>query len=79
MATSYSVQINRYPIVDAELISPDNTMIAIPCLTNPVLSRQLDGWDPEVSIPARIDGKPVNLTIEYYDKHHHRWMLKIPF
>lgn len=76
MFMNRTLKIGRYEIVDADTINGDE--VAIPCLTNPALSYQLDGWDQDTSIPAWIDGKPVDLEIGHYDKQQDRWVLKIP-
>lgn len=72
------VKIGRYEIVDAELDAENLDTVSIPCTTNPALSYQLDGWDGETSVPAWIDGEPVELAIGHYDKEQDRWILKKP-
>ncbi|AIX73600.1 MAG: DUF1480 family protein [Mixta calida] len=72
------VKIGRYEIIDADLNAETADTISIPCQTNPGLSYQLDGWDEETSVPAWIDGKPVDLEIGHYDKQQDRWILKKP-
>ncbi|RWR03777.1 hypothetical protein ED28_01970 [[Pantoea] beijingensis] len=72
------VKIGRYEIIDAELGAENSETISIPCHTNPGLSYQLDGWDPETSVPAWIDGKETDLAIGHYDKEHDHWILKKP-
>ncbi|OON40473.1 hypothetical protein BTJ39_08685 [Izhakiella australiensis] len=79
---SHVIRVGRYEIVDAEMnagsASKTNVNeVHIPCLTNPGLSYQLDGWDEDTSIPAWIDGEQVDLEIGHYDKNHDRWVLKI--
>lgn len=75
---SHVVKIGRYEIVDAELETANADEISIPCLTNPGLSYQLDGWDEQTSVPASIDGEPVDLQIGHYDKQQDHWVLKKP-
>ncbi|PIJ51625.1 hypothetical protein BL250_03795 [Erwinia sp. OLTSP20] len=80
---SHVIRIGRYDVVDAEMdaagaSSNATNEVHIPCLTNPGLSYQLDGWDEDTSVPAWIDGKRVELKIGHYDKNHHHWVLKIP-
>ncbi|WP_210454302.1 DUF1480 family protein [Pantoea ananatis] len=72
------VKIGRYEIVDAEFSSEKPLTVSIPCHTNPGLSYQLDGWDHDTSVPARIDDKEVILHIAHYDKQQDRWVLKEP-
>ncbi|MCZ4058299.1 DUF1480 family protein [Pantoea sp. LMR881] len=72
------VKIGRYEIIDAELDTEKLETVSIPCQTNPGLSYQLDGWDHETSVPAWIDGNPVDLQIAHYDKEGDRWVLKKP-
>lgn len=75
---AHVVKIGRYEIVDAELNSHGTSEIGIPCHTNPSLSYQLDGWDADTSVPAWIDGEPVDLEIGHYDKQQDHWILKKP-
>ncbi|WP_067701334.1 MULTISPECIES: DUF1480 family protein [unclassified Erwinia] len=72
------VKIGRYEIVDADMDTENIDTVSIPCNTNPGLSYQLDGWDTETSVPAWIDGEPVDLAICHYDKENDRWVLKKP-
>ncbi len=72
------VKIGRYEIIDAELDSDNLQTVTIPCQTNPDLSYQLDGWDHDTSVPAWIDGEPVDLQIGHYDKQQDQWVLKKP-
>ncbi|HAB25073.1 MAG TPA: hypothetical protein DCE30_09880 [Pantoea sp.] len=72
------VKIGRYEIIDAELDSDNLQTVSIPCQTNPDLSYQLDGWDYDTSVPAWIDGEPVDLQIGHYDKQQDQWVLKKP-
>ena len=72
------VKIGRYEIVDAELDVNNLQTVSIPCQTNPDLSYQLDGWDHDTSVPALIDGEPVDLRIGHYDKQQDQWVLKKP-
>ncbi|KOC89048.1 DUF1480 family protein [Winslowiella iniecta] len=72
------LKIGRYEIIDAEMDTENLDTISIPCNTNPGLSYQLDGWDTETSVPAWIDGNPVDLDVGHYDKQHDRWILKKP-
>ncbi len=72
------VKIGRYEIIDAELDSDNLQTVSIPCQTNPDLSYQLDGWDHDTSVPAWIDGEPVDLQIGHYDKQQDQWVLKKP-
>lgn len=72
------VKIGRYEIIDAELGGKDVKTIAIPCHTNPGLTYQLDGWDNETTVPAWIDGEPIDLAIGHYDQEKNRWVLTKP-
>ena len=72
------VKIGRYEIVDAEMGGDKPDTVSIPCQTNPGLSYQLDGWDQETSVPAWIDGEPVDFKIGHYDKEQDRWVLTRP-
>lgn len=69
---SHVIKIGRYEIMNVHNVDT----VSIPCLTNPGLSYQLDGWDHETSVPAWIDGKPVDLAIGHYDKKENHWVLK---
>ena len=64
--------------VKAEIDGEHPDTVSIPCHTNPGLITQLDGWDRDTSVPAWIDGKPVDLQIGHYDKEQDRWILKRP-
>ncbi|WP_426818067.1 DUF1480 family protein [Winslowiella sp. 2C04] len=72
------LKIGRYEIIDAEMDTENLDTISIPCSTNPGLSYQLDGWDTETSVPAWIDGNPVDLDLAHYDKQLNHWILKKP-
>lgn len=72
------LKIGRYEIIDAEMDTENLDTVSIPCNTNPGLSYQLDGWDSETSVPAWIDGNPVDLDLGHYDKQSDRWILKKP-
>ncbi|CAJ0991855.1 DUF1480 family protein [Pantoea sp. Nvir] len=71
------IKIGSYEIIDAEIDGDNLEIVRIPCQTNPSLSYQLDGWDHDTSIPAWIDGEPVNLQIAHYDKQQDHWCVKI--
>lgn len=75
---AHIVKIGRYEIIDAEMDSDNLQTVSIPCQTNPALSYQLDGWDHDTSVPAWIDGEPVDLKIAHYDKEQDQWVLKKP-
>jgi len=72
------LKIGRYEIIDAEMDTENLDTISIPCNTNPGLSYQLDGWDTDTSVPAWIDGNPVDLEVGHYDKQHDHWVLRKP-
>lgn len=72
------LKIGRYEIIDAEMDTENLDTVSIPCITNPGISTQLDGWDNETSVPAWIDGNPVDLNLQHYDKQQDRWILKKP-
>ena len=72
------VKIGRYEIIDAELNMQELSTVGVPCQTNPGLTCQLDGWDQHTSVPAWIDGMPIELELSHYDKHQDRWVLNAP-
>lgn len=71
------IRIAHYEIIDANMNEDNLETITIPCKTNPVLSYQLDGWDMETSIPAKINGSSVTLRVDHYDKQYDHYLLRI--
>lgn len=75
--TKMQLRIGTFVIDDAELTTGQQgqTLLRIPCASDPDLCKQLDAWDEQTSIPALIEGTTRTFYRHHYDHNTDAWLL----